>query len=301
MIKNFLFFLIVTFLFSCSKSDEQVITINDEPWTTKSFTLEFEGLNREYVLHKPKNFKENSPLVFVLHGFGSSATTIMSYTQMNLISDQNGFLVCYPQGTTLLTGQTHWNANLEMSSINDIGFLSKLSTEIQSEYKTNPENTFVSGMSNGGFMSYSLGCNRSDIFKAIASVTGTMSGKDWNNCSPINNIPILQISGTDDKTVPWDGTMSTAYGWGGAPHIKKVVEFWGDLNQCNQIEKIDFPDIDDTDQSTVSLTKRKGSPSGNEIWFYTVTGGGHDWPGSWGNRDISASQEIWKFFEKHLK
>ena len=46
-----------------------------------------------------------------------------------------------------------------------------------------------------------------------------MSGYDWNNCLPAYKIPILQMSGTADPTVPWDGTMNTAYGWGGAPYI----------------------------------------------------------------------------------
>ena len=188
-----------------------------------------------------------------------------------------------------------------MSSVNDIGFLSSLAKLIQKNYDVNPENTFVSGMSNGGFMSYTLACEKPDVFRAIASITGTMSGRDWQNCKPSFNIPIMQISGTEDKTVPWDGTMSTAYGWGGAPHIVKVVDFWAEKNGCNVDEKINFPDLDRSDKSTVSLVKKKGSPKNNQVWFYTVNGGGHDWPGSWGNRDVSATKEIWKFFNHHLK
>ena len=80
-----------------------------------------------------------------------------------------------------------------------------------------------------------------------------MSGRDWQNCKPSFNVPIMQISGTEDKTVPWDGTMSTAYGWGGAPHIVKVVDFWAEKNGCNVDEKINFPDLDRSDKSTVSL------------------------------------------------
>ncbi|MFT4662909.1 MAG: hypothetical protein ACI8XB_003202, partial [Patiriisocius sp.] len=34
-----------------------------------------------------------------------------------------------------------------------------------------------------------------------------------------------------------------------------------------------------------------------EVWLYTVEGGGHDWPGAFGNMDISASREAWDFFE----
>ena len=32
-----------------------------------------------------------------------------------------------------------------------------------------------------------------------------------------------------------------------------------------------------------------------------VFGGGHTWPGAWGNMDISASEEIWKFFSRYIE
>lgn len=292
----------VLIFLSCSDIDDDYAIIDDNSnWTQKEFTMNYDGLERVYILYKPKNFSENAPLVMMLHGYSSNRNNILSYSQMNSIADRNGFMVCYPQGSiTPLTGQTHWNANLQMSDVNDIGFLSNLVSTIQQQYKTSKENVFVSGMSNGGFMSYTLGCEKSDIFKAVASITGTMSGYDWQNCSPKYKIPVLQMSGTNDLTVPWDGTMNTAFGWGGAPHILKVMEFWSDINNCIEDEIINFPDVDKTDYSTVSLTKKKGGSYDNEVWFYKVDGGGHDWPGAWGNQDINASEEIWKFFKKHL-
>ena len=296
----FILFSLLIFI-SCEKQETANDKIVEPDWVTKSFNFQHDGLTRSYIIHKPKNFVENSPLLFVLHGYTSSAYNIMNYSGMNMVADSNGFMVCYPLGTTLPTGQTHWNANLQMSVVNDISFLSELAKEIQLKYKTNPKNTFTSGMSNGGFMSYTLGCQKSDVFKAIASVTGTMSGKDWETCDPSNKIPVLQISGTNDTVVPWDGTMSTYGGWGGAPHILKIMDFWADLNSTTQTEKIDFPDIDPSDNSTVSLTKRKGGVNNNEVWLYTVSGGGHEWPGAFGNNDMIASQEIWKFFKQYLK
>lgn len=264
--------------------------------------MNHEGLEREYILYKPKNFSENGPMVMMLHGYSSNNNNLLSYSKMNAIADQNGFMICYPQGAiTYLTNQSHWNANLQMSDVNDIDFLSDLVIEIQKQFKVSKENVFVAGMSNGGFMSYTLGCERSDIFKAVASVTGTMSGYDWENCSPEYKIPVMQISGTIDRTVPWDGTMNTAFGWGGAPHILDVMEFWSDLNACTKDELINIPDIDKSDNSTVSLTKKKGGSYNNEVWFYKIEGGGHDWPGAWGNKDIDASEEIWKFFDLHIK
>ena len=298
--KRLLIFLL--FFYSCSNQEEDLDDLKNLTWTQKEFTMNHEGLEREYILYKPKNFSENGPLVMMLHGYSSNNNNLLSYSKMNAIADQNGFMICYPQGAiTYLTNQSHWNANLQMSDVNDIDFLSDLVTEIQKQYKVSKENVFVAGMSNGGFMSYTLGCERSDIFKAVASVTGTMSGYDWENCSPEYKIPVMQISGTIDRTVPWDGTMNTAFGWGGAPHILEVMEFWSDLNACTKDELINFPDIDKSDNSTVSLTKKKGGSYNNEVWFYKIEGGGHDWPGAWGNKDIDASEEIWKFFDSHIK
>jgi hypothetical protein len=59
-----------------------------------------------------------------------------------------------------------------------------------------------------------------------------------------------------------------------------------------------FPDIDPTDGSTVNSDKYTEVGSCTQVWLYTVDGGGHDWPGAWGNMDISASREAWLFFEQ---
>ena len=255
-----------------------------------------------YTLYKPDNLKEKAPLVFILHGYTSNSTNIMNYSAMNSIADQHGFMVCYPQGTrNLYTGQTHWNANLkEMSSVEDSSFLNDLAKKLQAEYNLSDKNTFVGGMSNGGFMSYTLGCERSDTFKAIASITGTMSGYDWRNCNP-GKVPVLQISGTNDMVVPMDGSMSSAGGWGGAPHIEKIMTYWSNINECNKTKSENVLNADNTDNSYVKLDKKTDCYSNHEVWLYTVYGGGHTWPGAWGNMDISASEEIWKFFSRYIE
>ncbi len=56
-------------------------------------------------------------------------------------------------------------------------------------------------------MRYTLACEKPDTFKAIGSVNGTMSGYDWDNCSP-NKVPVLRISVNHDYVVPIDGSIS---------------------------------------------------------------------------------------------
>ena len=51
----------------------------------------------------------------------------------------------------------------------------------------------------------------------------------------------------------------------------------------------------------VPLKKKEWANGDNcvSVVELTVNGGGHDWPGSFGNMDISASAEIWKFVSKY--
>jgi polyhydroxybutyrate depolymerase len=149
-------------------------------------------------------------------------------------------------------------------------------------------------------MSYTLGCERSDTFKAVASITGTMSGYDWNNCNP-NKVPVLQISGTNDMVVPMDGSMSLVGGWGGAPKIQDIMNYWGDINECTQTQTQNLPDSNKTDNSYVSIEKKVDCFNNHQVWFYTVYGGDHTWPGAWGNMDINASEEIWDFFNRYIE
>ena len=224
-------------------------------WSQAYLNFSHAGSERNYFLYKPTDLPANAPLVFVLHGYNSLASVIMEYSQMNVLADSNGFAVCYPQGSDDFFGTSHWNAQLSISNTDDIGFLSELAIFLQEEHQLDPAQTFACGMSNGGFMSYTLACERPDVFKAIASVTGTMSGQTWTNCNPEMPIPVLQISGTNDNVVPMDGSMGPFGGWGGAPAIQEVVRYWTDLNGLIDLREEVFPDLDAGMTAALSYVK----------------------------------------------
>ena len=59
-------------------------------------------------------------------------------------------------------------------------------------------------------------------------------------------------------------------------------------------------DLNDSDDSTVVYHRYFSQNETTEVWFYEVIGGGHDWPGAFGNQDIDASQLSWQFFSKYI-
>ena len=261
---------------------------------TLNETLEHDGLTRDYTLYVPASYTPDTPvpLVFSLHGYTSNNALNMLYTGFTLIADTANFIVAYPQGTTLL-GATHWNVGgfTEGSTTDDVGFLSSLIDEISSNYNINPDRVYSTGMSNGGYMSFLLACQISDKIAAIASVTGSMTPSTYNECNPQHPTPALQIHGTSDEVVDYNGTT----GW--SESIPDVLDYWATYNNCNQDPIITpIEDIDTTDGSTVEHHIWDSGDNGVTTEHFKIFGGGHDWPGAWGNMDIYASIEVWKFF-----
>ena len=134
-------------------------------------TIMHEGVEREFLVHIPDNLTEDSPIVFVIHGYTDSATQIMEYSGMNEVADREGFIVVYPQGTIDSQGNTFFNVGYEFhkdSTIDDVSFIRDLFVSLSEEYSLKRKQGFATGMSNGGDMSYLLACTSADLFRAVA-------------------------------------------------------------------------------------------------------------------------------------
>ena len=125
----FLYFFVFV-LFSCSNQDDELEPIAQPAWTQKEFSINYGGINRRYIIYKPKSYTENSPLLFMLHGFGSNMNNILAYSKMNDVADQNGFMICYPAVNTLsildLNSSLIFNAKKDKKSISFTTLICKL-------------------------------------------------------------------------------------------------------------------------------------------------------------------------------
>jgi len=210
----------------------------------QSFAYPAEGgedeSRRQYFLHLPSTLKANAPLLFVLHGYRGDPRDYMGEMEMNRQAEEYGFAVCYPQGIKDDEGVAHWNAGLKISKVDDVAFLSQLALDLQKKHGLDPNRTFACGVSNGGFMSYTLVVEKPDVFKAAASVIGTMSGDTWQHRANCKAVPILQMTGMEDKVVPHDGSMSKRGGWGGAPGQEEIIKFWSGLADAREEEVVEL-------------------------------------------------------------
>ena len=187
MLTRFFFTLLLVFT-SCLMSEER--------------TIMHEGVEREFLVHIPDNLTEDSPIVFVIHGFTGSARQIMEYSGMNAVADREGFMVIYPQGTTDSEGNTFFNVGYEFhndATIDDVSFIRDLFVSLSEEYGLKRKQGFATGMSNGGDMSYLLACTSADLFRAVAPVAGSLMAKTKEICNTQSIVPIFEIHETGDQ------------------------------------------------------------------------------------------------------
>lgn len=263
-------------------------------------SITFAGIQRDYILYVPEIYTpgEAVPLILNFHGYTSNAFEQLNYGDFRPIADTAGFIVVHPMGTVDLLGNTHWNVGWGTSSVDDLGFTAALIDSLSAKYSINQDRIYSTGMSNGGFMSYHLACELSDRIAAIASVTGTMNVNQPGTCSPGHPMPVMEIHGTADATVPYTGNFL----FGTTP---AAVAYWVNYNNCESTPSITaIPDTDGGDGCTAEHQVYTGGNNGSTVEHFKIINGEHTWPGSaFGgvgtNQDIDACKEIWRFFSKY--
>jgi polyhydroxybutyrate depolymerase len=263
----------------------------------------YDGLARSYALYVPASYDGQNavPLLVALHPFLSSGPGFARMTGFNAIAEREGFVVAYPNGRG-----RRFNA-LDEDGTDDLGFILEVVERVKQAYKVDPSRVFVTGASNGAFMTYRLACKAADVFAAAAAVMGTMPQEIASNCAPSLPMPMLMIHGTEDPIVPYNAEEVFA---GPGMTLRQLsmpdtVAFWVNLNGCaQQPDSEALPDADPADGTTVTVDRYRGGQAG--VVLYRVEGGGHTWPG--GQRvgpewlvgrlcaDFSASEAIWAFF-----
>jgi polyhydroxybutyrate depolymerase len=265
--------------------------------------FEHDGITRQYIYYEPETLNQQMPLVIVMHGYTGDANNIKNYSQMNDFADQYGFAVCYPRGTVDGGGNRFWNVGYafhQNETVDDVGYLTQLTQYLQQTNGLNPDYTFATGMSNGGEMCYMLACQAYDTFKAVAPVAGMILQDILDDCDAAPAIPIFEIHGSQDGVTPLAGDPDNNDGWGSYPSIADTIDYFVEKNGCTTLIEGSVPNTDTSDGSFIVSEKYINGVNQNEVWYYKVVGGGHDWPGSSGNMDIEAGEQAWLFFQNYI-
>ena len=259
-----------------------------------SQTIQHDGLTREYSIYVPASYDgtTNFPLLFNLHGGGGTNSAWQVTSDMIPIADTADFILVYPQARPDPSDENSFNWIPKIpGTFDDVPFFSSLIDTIASNYQIDQHRIYACGYSLGGDMTFELGCKLNNRIAAIAPVARTMQANPNSFCSPVHPTGVLTILGTDDLVSPYNGIV-----FGGIEYYISAAathSYWATHNNC----------VTTATMNTVSPSVERYTWSTTSGCAYVeelkVIGGGHDWPGSFGNMTIDANTEIWQFVSRY--
>jgi polyhydroxybutyrate depolymerase len=142
-----------------------------------SETVTFGGRPSNLVV--PAGYDPNTPapLIVLLHGFAGSGAGQDTYMGFSALANEYGFLFVNPDGLLNPGSSRYWNAtnsccDFFAAGTDDSGYIRGLIDTVRAQYSVDDRRIFITGHSNGGFMSYRMACDHADIVAAIASMAG---------------------------------------------------------------------------------------------------------------------------------
>ena len=103
-------------------------------WTSATTgTIVSSGEKREYLLYVPKSYDRTkpTPLVITLHTSMSWDSSALAISQWNLVADENGVIVVYPEGTGFGPKSWEMTGSETPSHMPDVIFMSQLIDKLE--------------------------------------------------------------------------------------------------------------------------------------------------------------------------
>jgi polyhydroxybutyrate depolymerase len=243
------------------------------------------GGDRPVIVHVPVPYDASrpAPLVIVLHGYTGTGRGIVDFLRLAPAAAARGYVYAAPDGTMDGSGNRFWNAtdaccDFHAAGVDDVAYLAGLIAEIRAELAIDPKRIAFVGHSNGGFMSYRMACDEAGLVAAIVSLSGA-TFEDPSDCAPTEPVSVVQVHGTADDTIRYEGGEIDGVAYPGAP---TTAESWATYDGCGMTSTrlsaqvdVDATLMDGGDPAEASVDLWSGCRSGTSVELWTFPMGGH--------------------------
>ncbi|MEQ1857661.1 MAG: alpha/beta fold hydrolase [Longimicrobiales bacterium] len=233
------------------------------------------------------------PLIVSLHGYGGSGERHDARWGLSDLADRYNFLTIAPDGEQEPDGNRsrYWNAssaccNFDSTDIDHSAYLRRIIDQIKASYNVDAARVFVVGHSNGGFMSYRMAYEHSDVVAAIVSLAGANHIEQRE--APPRPVHVLQIHGTDDGTIAYRGGEISGNRY---PSAVASVTRWAQYNGCDgSVASREMRDLDASlpGHETGVMKINAGCKDGGSAELWTISDGAHSpvYSDTWGEQIV---------------
>ena len=262
-------------------------------------------------------------LVIMLHGHAGSAALTLGRGKLNDpaaswldIAERDDVLLIVPDGWKGSDGKQGWNdcrADAPTNpSTDDVGFIGALIDKAVADYDVDPARVYITGISNGGAMTYRAAIELKQPVAAIAVMSALMPTA--SRCAPPSRaLSLLVTHGTDDKIAPYAGGVVGHWlltGRGSGVSVEDGLRQWravAGLPDAPVVTPVTHRDPGDP--STATRYVWGSDPARTQVVLLKIDKGGHNQPSisrrlspvltfllGVQNGDVEFSEEAWRFF-----
>ncbi len=242
----------------------------------RRFTMIHRGRTRRGEVFAPETLDRSAPISLLvgLHGRGASGAALQA-TGLDAHAARLNFVTLYPDAAG-----PDWEVEPGSAGpADDLGFLRRLVTEATAAFGVDSRRVYVTGHSMGGFMSYRVGIELSELVAAIAPVSGVLVAPGGApSTGGARPVALLHQHAADDAVVPLQGFP------GYSLSVKEGLAYWARRNGARPSPTAARL------EAGVSAVRYTGGEA--PVQAVTYSGGGHAWvPG--------ATDRVMEFFYQH--
>lgn len=212
------------------------------------------------------------------HGFGGWAGTWQG--KLSRLIESGDFIGIYPFGTGAIPA---WNVGNGVSTVDDLEYVEKIIDVLEEYEQLDLSKMYAVGTSMGAGLVQIL-AGQTDYFSGGAAIV-TQLQIGWEPQASIGPVSILQISGMQDSTIPYDGGKIEV---GNFHPAEESAQIWAEHNMCNAT-----PTITSTGEGNRKIVY-SGCVNGTQVVHYGITNGPHVLPL---NTEGGLYDLVWSFFD----
>ena len=280
-------------LASCSPESPAAFTCSpahmpDEGTTEQKITSA--GTERSYLLHIPPGYDGSTrlPVIFLFHGVGDHAESLLRATGMDQLADEEGAIVVAPEGSGTVPAWHYRPESGEPAS--DVTFAHELLDRVKDTTCVDDRRVYATGFSNGSTLVLALACEDDRDFVAFGAVSGPYYAPHCDDAPPRS---IIYFHGAADYVIPFSGAETLL---GELPGVTEALTAWAEHDECGPVRTSKA-------SADVTLFRWNGCARGSALTAYVLADGDHSWPPGWDGvaqaGEIRATDLIWEFFSKH--
>lgn len=242
--------------------------------TSVMLNLEVDGKKRAALLRVPAGLGEKPPVVIYVHGATDSGGWFQKMGNTDATADREKYIAIYTcAGPTC--GSAVWQ---DMQGTSNFPYIFAVLDSVSARYKIDRNRVYMTGFSQGGFISFAAACNYSDIFAAVAPISGFANATA--TCNLKRPVPIYLTWGSQEASA----------------NFLKSRDTWLKLNECPTTGTMTKPYPSSTPNTNRVRVAYGPCKENSQVIIDSIVGHGHYWPSqSNGNQ----ADQIWAFLKQY--